>query len=109
MKRTITHSSRFKVNNLFIILFVMLMSMSTQYISAQNVTVAGAITGNGSYPDLGSAFTAINGGVQTGAIISVSIVGNTGEAASATLNQGAWTSLVLQELLVVQLLDHLSI
>lgn len=60
---------------------------------AQNVSVTGAVVGNGLYPDLTSAFTAINGGTQTGATIVVAIVGNTTESATATLNQGAWTSL----------------
>jgi trimeric autotransporter adhesin len=60
---------------------------------AQNVLVNGAVTGNGSYADLGSAFTAINSGAQTGATISVTITGNTTESATATLNQGTWTTL----------------
>ena len=42
---------------------------------AQNVTVAGAVVGNGSYPTLGGAFSAINASAQTGANIVVSIVG----------------------------------
>lgn len=61
----------------------------------QNVLVAGAVVGNGSYPDLGSAFTAINSGAQTGAAITISIVGNTTEPVTASLNQGAWTSLTI--------------
>lgn len=60
---------------------------------AQNVNVSGAVTGNGLYPDLGSAFTAINAGAQTNATILVAIIGNTTEAATATLNQGAWSTL----------------
>src|SRR5438552_2997023 len=59
----------------------------------QNVTVSGALSGNGSYADLKSAFTAINGGAQTGATISVLIVGNTTETVSAVLNSGTWASL----------------
>jgi hypothetical protein len=59
----------------------------------QNVTVSGALSGNGSYVDLKSAFTAINGAAQTGANISVLIVGNTTETVSAVLNSGAWASL----------------
>ncbi|MCK6641299.1 MAG: T9SS type A sorting domain-containing protein [Bacteroidia bacterium] len=62
-------------------------------IAAQNVNVTGAIVGNGTYPDLGSAFTAINSGAQTGAIITVSVVANTTETTTATLNAGAWTQL----------------
>jgi hypothetical protein len=60
---------------------------------SQNVNVAGASVGNGLYPDLGSAFTAINGGSQTGSTIVISILGNTVEAATATLNQGTWNTL----------------
>ena len=60
---------------------------------AQNVNVTGAITGNGSYATLGSAFTAINAGAQTGANIVVSIVASTTETATAVLNSGTWTSL----------------
>jgi trimeric autotransporter adhesin len=60
---------------------------------AQNVSVSGALIGNGLYSDLGSAFIAINGGSQTGAAIVISILGNTIEPATATLNAGTWTSL----------------
>lgn len=63
---------------------------------AQNVTVSGALAGNGSYPDLNSAFAAINGGAQTNANITVDIIGNTTETVSAVLNAGAWTSLVIK-------------
>ncbi|MGB4849687.1 MAG: hypothetical protein WBP41_17310, partial [Saprospiraceae bacterium] len=69
--------------------------MTTQNLNAQNVLVSGAVIGNGLYPDLGSAFTAINGGAQTAAVIQVSILGNTTEATSATLNQGTWASLTI--------------
>jgi hypothetical protein len=64
--------------------------------SAQNVTVAGSTGANGSYPTLGDAFTAINANTnQTGNAITISIVGDTTEAASAVLNEatgGAWAS-----------------
>lgn len=60
---------------------------------AQNVDVSGAVSGNGSYATLGAAFTAINGGVQTGATITVAIAGNTTETSTATLNSNSWTSL----------------
>jgi trimeric autotransporter adhesin len=60
---------------------------------AQNVNVSGAVVGNGSYPTLGGAFSAINAGSQTGANILLSIVGSTTEAATAVLNSGTWTSL----------------
>ncbi len=62
-------------------------------LKAQNVLVSGALVGNGTYLDLGSAFTAINGGAQTGASIVIAITGNTAEAATATLNTGAWANL----------------
>lgn len=60
--------------------------------NAQNVNVSGANVGNGSYATLGAAFTAINGGSQSGANISVSIVNNTTETATAQLNSGSWNS-----------------
>ncbi len=61
--------------------------------NAQNVLVNGALVGNGLYPDLGSAFTAINSGAQTGASIIVAILNNTTETATATLNAGAWNGM----------------
>lgn len=60
---------------------------------AQNVLVNGAVVGNGLYPDLGSAFTAINSGAQTGASIVVAILNNTTEVATATLNAGTWNGM----------------
>jgi hypothetical protein len=50
--------------------------------AAQNVTVN---PGAGSYPTLQAAFTAINNGTHTG-VITVSIIGDTTETASAVLN-----------------------
>ncbi len=64
-------------------------------LAAQNVNVAGAVVGNGSYLTLGAAFTAINGGAQGGANITISIVGNTTET-GATLNAGTWASVLIQ-------------
>ncbi len=61
--------------------------------NAQNVLVSGALVGNGLYPTVGAAFTAINGGSQTGASIIVALLGNTTEPGTATLNQGTWTTL----------------
>jgi len=59
------------------------------------VTVAGAVTGNGSYTTLGAAFTAIPV-AQAGANITITISGNTTEAAAgATLVAGTWTSLTI--------------
>jgi hypothetical protein len=44
-------------------LFAALAMLPFVRLSAQNVNVAGALVGNGSYATLGDAFTAINGGV----------------------------------------------
>ncbi len=89
MKKTTLHY----VKKILTIFFGLLIS---NYYLAQNITVSGALVGNGSYPDLNSAFTAINGGAQTGATINISIVANTTETVSAVLNAGAWASLVIQ-------------
>jgi trimeric autotransporter adhesin len=80
---------------LYFVLLGLLLLGSFQNISGQNVLVAGALVGNGLYPDLGSAFTGINGGAQTGSSIIISIVGNTTEGATATLNPGTWSSLTI--------------
>lgn len=63
---------------------------------AQNVNVSGAVSGNGSYATLENAFTAINGGIQTGATILVDITGNTNETSTAILNGNSWTSLSIR-------------
>ncbi|MFN9581421.1 MAG: beta strand repeat-containing protein, partial [Bacteroidota bacterium] len=61
-----------------------------------SVIVTGALVGNGSYATLGTAFTAINGGTQTGANITVTITKNTDElSSSASLNAGTWASLTI--------------
>lgn len=52
--------------------------------------------GNGTYANLGSAFTAVNSGSQSGATISISVSGSTVETASAVLNAGAWNSITIQ-------------
>jgi hypothetical protein len=63
---------------------------------AQNVSVSGAIVGNGSYPTLTAAFAALNGGVQSGAAITVSILNDTYEGTgTALLNAGTWASLTV--------------
>ena len=78
------------------LLAISFIAISTSIFS-QNVNVSGALVGNGTYATLGAAFTAINGGAQTGTTILVDIVGNTTEAASAVLNQsaGPWASLTI--------------
>jgi hypothetical protein len=65
------------------------------------VTVSGALVGNGPYATLSAAFTAINGGAQTGANISIAISGNTTEptvvgASSVQIGAGAWASILIQ-------------
>ncbi len=89
MKKTTLHYAK-KILTIFFCLLI-----SNSYL-AQNITVSGALVGNGSYPDLNSAFTAINGGAQTGATINISVVANTTETLSAVLNAGAWASIVIQ-------------
>lgn len=59
------------------------------------VTVTGALTGNGTYTTLGAAFTAI-GTSQSGANIVISITANTTESSTAVLGAGNWTSLTIQ-------------
>jgi len=59
-----------------------------------NVVVSNAnANSNGNYLNLGAAFIAINAYVQTGNNIIVTIVGNTTETTTVTLNAGAWTTL----------------
>lgn len=70
----------------------MISILSYENAFAQNVNVSGANVGNGSYATLGAAFTAINGGSQTGANISILISNNTTETATAQLNSGSWNS-----------------
>jgi hypothetical protein len=61
------------------------------------VNVSGAVSGNGNYLNLTSAFTAINSSSQTGANIVVTINRNLTEPATgAVLNQGTWSSLTIQ-------------
>lgn len=62
---------------------------------SQNVTVSGAVSGNGSFPTLEAAFTSLNGNAQSGANINVSILANTTETNTAFLNGGSWASLVI--------------
>ena len=57
---------------------------------AQNVTVTGSTGANATYATLKAAFDALNANTnQTGNTITVSVVGNTTETASAVLNQPA--------------------
>jgi len=79
------------------IISFLLLACGSLKVNAQFVNVAGAVVGNGSYFTLGAAFTAINAGPQPGAVITISIVGNTVEGSSAVLNQSAavWTSVTI--------------
>jgi len=66
---------------------------------AQNVTVAGSTGANATYATLKAAFDALNINTnQTGNTITVTILGNTTETASAVLNQpsgGSWSTLTI--------------
>jgi type IX secretion system substrate protein len=76
-------------------MFALLLFAFFGVLTAQSqVTVAGAITGDGSYTTLGAAFSAI-GTSQTGANITIAITGNTTETAVASLGAGDWTSLTI--------------
>ena len=64
-------------------------------LKAQNVSVIGSTASDGMYANLLTAFNALNGGAQTGATITVSIIGNTSEPSTAILNANDWKSLTL--------------
>lgn len=67
------------------------------FVNPNNVTVTGALNGNGNYETLSDAFSAINSSSQSGANISVTVNTNTTEPASgAVLNNGVWSSLSIQ-------------
>ena len=85
LKRTIQKKATWL---LFFVLF--------SFVSVQGqVTVTGAVTGNGTYTTLSAAFTAIPV-AQVGANITVTITGDTSEPATgATLAAGTWTSLTI--------------
>ena len=60
------------------------------------VTVSGAhASSNGDYTTLRAAFNAINGQVQTGNSIVVTITASTDETVIPILNSGSWTSLTI--------------
>ncbi|MDQ3022344.1 MAG: T9SS type A sorting domain-containing protein, partial [Bacteroidota bacterium] len=69
--------------------------------SNAQVTVSGAVVGNGGYPTLKDAFDAINGGAQTGAAILIDISASTVEPVTARLNENDWTSLTITPSAVV--------
>jgi len=77
------------------VLVMLLMLMTGLTVQAQ-VTVSGALSGNGTYASLRLAFNAINGASQTNANIAVSITADTNEGANtAQLNAGTWNSLTI--------------
>lgn len=78
-----------------IIILILVFSIAVQ--SRSQVSVSGAVVGNGSYSTLADAFAAINGGVQTGASISIIITSSTLEPVTgAVLNAGAWSGISIQ-------------
>ncbi len=86
----------FKTLNAFRLMFsFFFVIFSITCLTGQNVSVSGAVSGNGSYPNLAAAFATINASVQTGATITVSINASTTETTSAVLNSGVWTSLLI--------------
>src|SRR6185295_700492 len=98
--RTSTHRSRSKTLRIrsFRMWMLALFTSTVAFLNsaqAQNVTVSGAATGNGSYLTLGAAFTAINAGAQTGTAITVSIDASTAEPGPAILNTSDWASVAI--------------
>lgn len=63
---------------------------------AQNVDVTGSNLADSSFASLKDAFTAINNVDQAGKTIQVLVKANTTETASAILNAGNWTSLLVR-------------
>ena len=85
------------MNRIFLPLLGLIVSASASF--AQNVTVSGSTGANATYATLKAAFDALNVNTnQTGNTITVSIIGNTTETASAVLNQpsgGSWSTLTI--------------
>lgn len=77
-----------KLQKVVMLLFFMFFSVLN--VQGQ-VTVSGAVSGNGNYSTLGAAFMAI-GTSQTGANIAIAITANTTETAIASLGAGDWAS-----------------
>lgn len=94
MKRTNynTQLANFK-GWLSLMLLTAFTSLSTM---AQNVNVSGSTGADGTYATLFDAFAPINSNAQTGNNVVIEIVNNTTEIASAVLNAGAWTSLIIK-------------
>ncbi len=71
---------------------ILLMGAATSH---AQVTVSGAVTGNGTYTTLSAAFTAI-GTAQASANIVIDITANTTETAVSSLGAGNWTSVTIR-------------
>ncbi len=94
MKRSF-YSREHTMPGLKMALLIAIIFMCKHISFAQNVNVSGAIVGNGLYANLNAAFTAINAGAQPGANIVISIIGNTVEPTTATLNQNTWLAVTI--------------
>jgi len=82
------------MKKLFSILFIAILSIAINNLAfSQNVNV-GPVAPN-TYPTLGAAFAAINGGLHGNGAINVSIKLNTTELATANLNGGVFTSCLI--------------
>ena len=99
--KTPAHSSFGNRHSAFLPLFLSLIGLTLFASSsfAQNVTVLNSTGADGSYATLKLAFDAINAnGTQSGNLITVTIIADTIETASAVLNQpsvSSWTSLTI--------------
>ncbi|MFZ4414957.1 MAG: hypothetical protein ACOYOV_17855, partial [Bacteroidales bacterium] len=82
-----------------IYIFIILLFISAIQLNAQ-VTVSGALVGNGTYPTLTGAtgaFLAINAGVQTASNIVITITSDlTTEIGTNGLNAGVWNSVTIK-------------
>lgn len=80
------------MKKLLLLFSVFLMSFYTQ--AANEISVSGALVGNGNYNNLRLAFAAINGGSQTGANIVITITASpAADNATAILNDKGWATL----------------
>ncbi len=84
------HPKWIDCNAILLALFAFTLQLNAQ------VSVSGALSGNGSYTSLRLAFNAINAGNQTNSDILITITGNTTETSVAALNSGTWHSLVIK-------------
>jgi hypothetical protein len=75
------------------ILCFLLAGISTTANAQVTVSGCGAGNGDGSYMELSTAFTAINGKVQTGKNIIITLTAGYTTNNTATLNAGAWATL----------------